>query len=587
MIYVSTLSFLFILLSFSNFITFKFQIKNNQSYFISCCIIILIAYFSFFIDRKYNLNTLYYLFFFLLFFSIYLFLSFDLNFFKKKKNSNLDFIIFFFIIFFFSQDRYYLDQDEFTYWGPAIKELLLGLQPYNHFTHHPKGTSLFQYLLLFFNYNEGLAIFANNTLLIAGFFFLFYERNLSIIEKIILSLIYYLLLNNLSFGFLSIYSDPVVAIFFSCILKLIYFFKIKIKTKENLQFYFSFSFIFLTSLLINRASIIYALFLLILLYFSFFNIFKNKYKNMLNFFFIFILIIFFSFIVKIYILPRNYDLDLIIINIIKFFKYHFLSDNFIKLFTSPIYFSNFGSLFNGILAVFSFNNFFPQFPIPLFLYILILCLIFLYSFNYKFFFAFFCFFFIFVYSVIVFILKFQIEELHILALQRYIGIFLLANYLFYISIINKNYRPIYKNYILIFFIIFLISVTPKKTIGFFVNDKIYYSNASNNNFHINREKIAKLKNFQNVDRFFVVHKDRMSDYTNEYIAGTHTFYYNIISYELYPKKILFVEYEKFIKDIDSYKRCGFDNCFFIIFDLTENQLNKISYFKNSFIINTY
>ena len=76
---------------------------------------------------------------------------------------------------------------------------------------------------------------------------------------------------------------------------------------------------------------------------------------------------------------------------------------------------------------------------------------------------------------------------------------LLANYLFYISIINENLKTIYNNYILFFFIIFLIFVTPKKTIGLFVTDKIYYSNLSNQNFKTNRDKISQLKNIKNIN----------------------------------------------------------------------------------------
>ena len=45
------------------------------------------------------------------------------------------------------------------------------------------------------------------------------------------------MLNNLSFGFLSIYSDPVLAIFFSCILKLIYFFITKDNSNKNQKFF--------------------------------------------------------------------------------------------------------------------------------------------------------------------------------------------------------------------------------------------------------------------------------------------------------------------------------------------------------------
>jgi hypothetical protein len=152
MIYISSFIFLFIILSFSNFLTLKLNVKINQSYLISCCAIILLSFFSFFIDREYKLGTLNYLFYFFILFSIFFFLFLIPNFTKIQIGINLEFIFFFLIIFYVSKDRYYLDQDEFTYWGQSLKELLLGLKPYNDFTHHPKGTSLFQYLLVFLNY---------------------------------------------------------------------------------------------------------------------------------------------------------------------------------------------------------------------------------------------------------------------------------------------------------------------------------------------------------------------------------------------------------------------------------------------------
>ena len=131
MIYISSLVFLFIILSFSNFLTLKCNVKTNQSYLISCCVIILLSFFCFFIDRGYNFSTLNYLFYFLFIFSIFFLLFLIPNFTKIKIGINLEFIFLFLIIFYVSKDRYYLDQDEFTYWGQSLKELLLGLKPYN------------------------------------------------------------------------------------------------------------------------------------------------------------------------------------------------------------------------------------------------------------------------------------------------------------------------------------------------------------------------------------------------------------------------------------------------------------------------
>ena len=89
MIYISTLSFLFILLSLSNFLTLKWSIKDNQSFFVSCCVIILFSFFSFILDREYNFNTLNYLFYFFLFFSIIFFLFLIHNYYKINKIINL------------------------------------------------------------------------------------------------------------------------------------------------------------------------------------------------------------------------------------------------------------------------------------------------------------------------------------------------------------------------------------------------------------------------------------------------------------------------------------------------------------------
>ena len=114
MIYISSLIFLFIILTFSNFLTLKWNVKNNQSYLISCSIIILVSFFSFFIDREYKFNTLNYLFYFFFLFSIFFLLFLIPNFTKIQIPINLEFIFFFLIIFYVSKDRYYLDQDEFT-----------------------------------------------------------------------------------------------------------------------------------------------------------------------------------------------------------------------------------------------------------------------------------------------------------------------------------------------------------------------------------------------------------------------------------------------------------------------------------------
>ena len=53
------------------------------------------------------------------------------------------------------------------------------------------------------------------------------------------------------------------------------------------------------------------------------------------------------------------------------------------------------------------------------------------------------------------------------------------------------------------------------------------------------------------------------------------------------KKIVFVEYHKFNKNINYYKSFKPNNSIFIFFDLSKDQLKNANYFRNSFIINTY
>ena len=51
-------------------------------------------------------------------------------------------------------------------------------------------------------------------------------------------------------------------------------------------------------------------------------------------------------------------------------------------------------------------------------------------------------------------------------------------------------------------------------------------------------------NYQDI---IIVYEDGFSDFNNAYVTGEHTFYNNIIRYELFPKKPKFIEYNKFIK----------------------------------------
>ena len=305
--YLLISSIAFILFSYSNFINLIFRINLNETFLITICSIIIFSFFLLKLDIYFNLTIINYSFLIILLLA-FLFLPIIIkNNTKINKKLNLEFLFIFLLIFILSKDRYYLDQDEFSYWGPALKNLTQKIEGYV-FTHHPDGLNLFRNLFISFEYNEGNVILSNNIILISGFYYLFYDRKLIFFEKFFLFTIYYLLLNNLSFGFLSIYSDPVLSVFYACLLKKSYFiFKNKNSLKE-----ISFLFMFFTLLLINRSAPIYAIFIFYLFIGLFFLNFYNKEKK--TGITLFILTLFYSgLVIYFYFLPKvlkgYYDLN--------------------------------------------------------------------------------------------------------------------------------------------------------------------------------------------------------------------------------------------------------------------------------------
>ena len=94
-----------------------------------------------------------------------------------------------------------------------------------------------------------------------------------------------------------------------------------------------------------------------------------------------------------------------------------------------------------------------------------------------------------------------------------------------------------------------------------------------------------LRDFKNnFDNIIVIHKKNYSDYTNNSVAGYHTFYHHIIEYEMFPKKISFIEYKKYLSIQDSLSQI---DTLFVLFDLSLNEISKINNNNNFFEINTY
>jgi len=579
--YLLAFSFLFIFLSYSNFLNLKFKIRLNETYFISVCLIILITYLFFKLQLNYNIANPKKVLLSLLFSSVVFFIYLIKNYKKIKFSLNIEFIFFFVIIFLLSKDRYYLDQDEFTYWGLAVKALKFDLSQFNFF-HHPNGLNVFRNLFVAFEFDEGMTIFSNNIILITGFFFLFYKREITFFQKVIIFFIYYLLLNNLSFGFVSIYSDPILAIFYACLINKIFFIFANEKFDKDL----SIILIFFSILLINRSSTIY--FLFSLYFIAGFYLVENYKTKGINFLIKYMLLTFivlyiiFEFLITFF-LHGLYELKIIFENLLLtdiYFKH------LINLFILPIYFSSFGTTLNSIFnLIFSINLNVNEFQIPIIVYIICLSPFFIFKFKYKNFLLFSSIFLILTYMIIVLVLKLKIENIHISALPRYIGIIILAKYFFIISIVVFNKQHFDKNFVFLFFLLFLFTVTPKKSLGFISTDKVYYSSLSNKNFKINRDNISKINMIKNsYDNFIVIHKENFSDLTNVNILGEHSFYHNIIEYELFPKKPKFIELDNYLLLRETISK---KNTLFIYFDLSTSDITKIGNNINFFKINTY
>ena len=573
------LLFLLVLLTYSNFFNLKFKIKFSETFFVSICLIIFISYLFFKLNLLDNVLN------FVSLISIFTLPYLIKNYSKINTKLNLEFILIYLIIFLFSKDKYFLDQDEISYWGQAIKALSYNFDNFK-LVHHPQGLTSFRYLFNLNGFNEGLAIFSNNIILISGFFYLFYQRKLMILEKFLLFGAYYLLLNNLSFGFMSIYSDPILAIFYACLLKKIFL----MNKDKNFRLDLNFLIIFITLLTINRSSVIYGFFIIyIFLGLYFLNILKNKKKYITAFL---LLILFSAFVIYQFIIPivlKGYyekEIFTFFINILLFDSDIFFG-KFRNLIFYPIYFSNFGVAINSILEiVFSSNFKIYEFDIPLIIYIGLLFLFLFFNYRDKYLFFIGSLLIISTYICIVLVIKFEIENLHLSALPRYIGIMLIAKYLFFIFIISNYYKFNFKNYSFLFLLLCLFLITPKKTFGFFAPDNIYYNYLPNKLYKDNRVKISKLNKIKDnyTGQIIVIHKKGFSDYTNNNISGTHSFYNDIIEFELFPRKPMIIEFDEYILN---YKDSNQYDSLIILYDLPKNLKERIKSNNDIYEIKTY
>ncbi len=590
--YISIFFLLWFLIIYSNYLNLRFKIKFNESFFLSICILILSSFFLIKLDYNLTKFLFEYILIFFCIISVVFIPNLLTNINKINLKLNFEFIFLFILIFLLTKDRYYLDQDEFAYWGMSLKAFPLS-EPFRSFgkhfdhffvsfDHHPQGLDLFRYVLSSPKFSEGIVIFSNNVILISGFYFLFYERKLIFLEKLLLFVIYYLLLNNLSFGFISIYADPILAVFYACLLKKVFL----ISNKKDFKLDYSFILIFITLFLVKRSSVIYGFYILyFFIGFSFLNYFREYQKKKSLYLYITILIslsILILFLPKI--LPQSYQLS--INNILNIFLSYEFYLKLYKFVISPIYFSQFGVTLNGIINIIfssSFNIY--EFKIPLVFYLIFLTPLLFFKFNFRWFIFISSILIILIHMSIILITKTNFENLHISALPRYIGIILISKYLFLISIIIYKYKLIHKNFIILFLILCFSLVTPKKSLGFFVPDSIYYKDLSNKRYKDNRNQISKLNLIKNnYQEIIIVYEDGFSDFNNAYVTGEHTFYNNIIRYELFPKQPKFIEYNKFIKNEKKYSS---SKNLIILFDLNNDTSQKINTADNIIKIKTY
>ncbi len=175
-----SISVLFILISLSSFFNNRLNINNNIKYIFTILIIILSCFLTLktikFLNSNLDLN-LDYVFIFKIIFFIFLIFSTLVLFINRPKLNYIDFLFIsiYLIICVLSYDRYFLDEDEFTYWGQRIKDFYY----FNEFQsfkinryHQPLLTSWQLFYIANYEFKENILILANSVILIGSFFYL-------------------------------------------------------------------------------------------------------------------------------------------------------------------------------------------------------------------------------------------------------------------------------------------------------------------------------------------------------------------------------------------------------------------------------
>jgi len=555
--FFQSISILFIIISLSSFFNNKLNINNNIKYIFSILIIITTCFLTLktikFLNLTLNLSLDYVLIFKIIFF-IFLIFSISVLFINRLQLSYTDFlfILIYLIISILSYDRYFLDEDEFTYWGQRIKDFYY----FNEFQsfkinryHQPLLTSWQLFFTANYEFRENILILANSVILIGTFFYLSensLKKKNDYIIFVTYFILFYLLINNLSFGFVSIYADPIVAVLSSCLLKIVIENKYD---KQNIVLLFLLTFSLYFS---HRLGIIFlfAIFPYILFKNFKFVFFQNKKRLFLSIL-LAIFLLRFLFFKQLTYSQTPFNIFEHFDTLLKIILNYIL--NLKNILLVNIYYSSFGISINSIIEIFlNKKNILNNFGLSiLFWSLLIIFLIFINKKNKLI--IYFILSLVF-YILVIYIEKAYFQKLSYLVFGRYVAIFLLS-YLLFITLKKNNI------YILILLLVFNILITPLKSFGLFVPDSIYYAYEKNLKYKQNRTKI---KNFaaknNNCKKVLAIY-----DKNNfpKYLDGHYSLILNIFNYELFSSKIRFQDLYA-LKKLKNNDFFNFFDCIFIL-----------------------
>jgi hypothetical protein len=542
--FFSSFFYIFLIILVSSLIQTKIKFYQSLSLSNAICLIAL----TFFLIPYKNL-------FFLLIFLIFIFSVYQYNGIKIKilNYNNTRFFWYSLFLIFFCYSRYFLDEDELTFWGINQKflyfeNLYINTQKINklnelyYINYHSFLIPKFKGILnIFFEPREDFLILLNNLIILTCFFSLFKSTKSNLLFQFFYFLIFYCILNLLSFGFNSIYVDIIVVLFSILLFKLLILENYKFE--KNLKSLIIF-FLILLIPLIHRVGIVFIF--IIIFNFLIFNyhisIFKKKILLLL---FLSIFILLFN---KNIINYSNYnltELEFIFLNIHTIF-FNYL--NYIKdLIFYPTPYIVIFSFFNDSFNFFKFNFNLPKYNIIFYqLIIFFLIINFLFFSNKKFFFI--SLLNLFIFSFIVFLAKLVLEKnLHPYATVRYLMMFFLFDFVFKLSI---KFSSINRKKHLFIIIVFLSFIVPSKSIGFILPQGIYLLDQENKNYFNFMHKLNDIK--KNIDNNEYNEKKNIKIYViNNYTSLENS----RIIYELYPKvtnKSFFSleEFENLILDIN-------------------------------------